>query len=99
MAANRPWLARNSIVVPKIQYPLPKYPENLLSKFDPDNDVSPKDHIKQFMLSLRLLDVQHEDVVFILFPYTLVGQASMWFFSLTAGSITSWKKIEIAFLS
>ena len=49
-----------------------------------------RDHIKQFMLSLRLFDVQHEDVVCSLFPYTFVGQASTWFFSLAAGSIASW---------
>jgi hypothetical protein len=63
MAANRPWLAMNVVVVPEAQHPLPKHPEKRLPKFDPDNDVTPKDNIKQFMLSLRLLDVQHEDVV------------------------------------
>ena len=51
------------------------------------------------MLSLRLLDVQHEYVVLILFPYTFVGQASTWFFSLVVGSIASWKEFEIVFLS
>ena len=51
------------------------------------------------MLSIILLDVQHEDVVCILFPYTFVGQASTWFFSLTAGSIASWQQFETTFLS
>ena len=51
------------IAVPGIQHPLPKHPEKLLPKFDLDNDVTPEDHIKQFMLSLRLMDVQHKDVV------------------------------------
>ena len=45
------------------------------------------------------MDVQHEDVVCILFPYTFVGQASTWFFSLAAGSIASWQQFEIVFLS
>ena len=84
MAENRPWLAVDAVALPEIQHSFPKHPKKLLPKFDPDNDVSPKDHIKEFMLSLRLLDVQHEDVVCRLFPYTFVGQASTWFFSLAA---------------
>ena len=97
--ANRSWLTMNAIVVPGAQHPLPKHLEKLLPKFDPENDVSPEDHIKQFMLSLRLMDVQHEDVVYKLFPYTFVRKASTWFFSLTAGSIASWQQFETTFLT
>ena len=99
MAANRPWLVADAIEVPEIQHPLPKHLENCLLKFDLDNDVTPEDHIKQFMLSLRLLDVQHKDMVCILFPYTFVGEASTWFFSLVAGSIPSWQQFEATSLS
>ena len=91
MAANIPWLATDVVAVPGAQHPLPKHPEKLLPKFDPDNDVTPEDHIKQFMRSLRLLDVQHEDLVCRFIPYTFVGQPSTWFFSLAAGSINSWQ--------
>ena len=73
MAANRPWLVADVIAVPRAQHPLPKHPAKRLPRFDPDNDITLEDHIKQFMLSLRLLDVQHEDVVCRLFPYTFVG--------------------------
>ena len=45
------------------------------------------------------MDVQHEFVVLRLFPYTFVGQASMWFFSLAARSIASWQQFETTFLS
>jgi hypothetical protein len=99
MAANKPWLAMDVVTVPEAQHPLPKHPEKLLPKSDPNNDITPEDHIKQFMLYLRLLDVQHEDVVCRLFPYTFVGQASTWFFSLVAGSIASWQQFETAFIS
>ena len=99
MVANRSWLAMDAIAVPYIQHLFPKHPKKLLLKFDPDTDVTPEDHIKQFMLSLTLMDVQHEDVVCRLFPYTFVGQASTWFFSLAAGSIASWKQFETSFLS
>ena len=76
MVANRPWLAADAIPVPGAQHPLPKHPEKILPKFDRDNDVTLEDHIKQFMISLRLMDVQHEYVVFKLFPYTFVGRSS-----------------------
>ena len=75
MEANRLWLAANFIAVPNAQHPLPKHPKKPLPKFDPDNDVTPEDHIKQLMLSLRLMDVQHKDVVCSLFPYTFIGKA------------------------
>ena len=51
------------------------------------------------MLSLRLLDVEHEDVVCRLFSYTFVGQASTWFFSLATGSIALWQQFETPFLN
>lgn len=87
MAANRPCLAIDSIARLGAQHPLPKHPKKLLPKFDPNNDVSLEDHIKRFMLSLRLMDAHHEDVVFRLFSYTFIVKASTWFFSLTEGSI------------
>ena len=99
MATNRPWLAMDAIAVHGAQDPLPKHLEKLLPKFDPVNDISLEHHIKQFMLSLRLLDVQHEDAVCRLLPYTFVGQASTWFFSLAPRSIASWKQFETAFIS
>ena len=99
MAANRPWLATDDVAVPRAQHLLPKHPEKLLPKFDPDNDITPEDHIKQFMISLRLFDLQHEDVVYRLFPYPFVGQASTWFFNLALGSIASWQQFETAFIN
>jgi len=68
MEANQPWLVVDVIAVPGAYHPLPKHPKKLIPKFDPDNDVLPKDHIKQFMLSLRLMNVEHEDVVCRLSP-------------------------------
>ena len=70
MEANKPWLVVDVIVIPGAQHHLPKHLEKLLPKFDPDNDVLSEDHIKKFMLSLRLMNVEDEDVVCRLFPYT-----------------------------
>ena len=48
MVANRPWLAAYVVAVPRIQHPLPKHPEKLLPKFDPDNVF----HLKIILNSL-----------------------------------------------
>ena len=46
MYANRPCVTADAVAVPRAQHPLPKHPEKLLPKFDPNNDVTPEDHIK-----------------------------------------------------
>ena len=70
MEANSRWLTINPLAIPGPQNPLPKHPEKLLPKFDPDKDILPEYHIKQFMLTLNLMKVQHEDVVCRLFFFT-----------------------------
>ena len=99
MASNRPWLVVDAIAVLCARYPLPKHPQKLLWNIDLDNDVLPEDHIKQFMLSLRLMNVNHEAIMCILFLYTLVGKASTWFFSLAQRSITYWQQFQTAFIT
>jgi hypothetical protein len=99
MTTNKPCLVADAIAVPCAQHPLPKHLEKLLPKFDLDNDITPEDHIKKFILSLIVMDVKHKYVVCMLFLYTFVGKYSTWFFSLTVGSITSWQQFETTFLS
>lgn len=70
MEANQPWLTIDAISIPISPNGLPRSLEKLLPKLDPDKDILPDDHIKQFMLTLRIMNVQHEDVVCRLFPYT-----------------------------
>jgi hypothetical protein len=50
----RPWLDQDVVVVPGPQHPLPKHPEKWFPKFDPDSKQSAEDHIKKFMLAIRL---------------------------------------------
>jgi hypothetical protein len=50
----RPWLDQDVVVVPGPQHPLPKHPEKWLPKFDPDSKKIVEDHIKKFMLAIRL---------------------------------------------
>ena len=62
--SNMPWLAQDAVAVPGDQHPLPKHPEKLLPKFNPELREPVEDHVKKFMLAVRLLDVEHEDVVY-----------------------------------
>lgn len=47
---------------------------------------------------MRMLGVADEDIVCHLFPFTLIGVASTWYFSLRTWSITSWVAFQQAFL-
>ena len=89
MASKQPWLVVGAIFIPGAQHPLPKHLEKILPKFNPDNYVLPEDHIKEFILSLRLMNVEH----------TFQGKPSTWFFILAPISITSWNQFETAFMT
>jgi hypothetical protein len=58
----------------------------------------PEDHIKKFILAIRMMNVQHEGIVCRIFPYTLENSTFMWYFNLLVGSITSWTKFQKDFL-
>lgn len=90
LAENQPWRTIDALSIPSALNALPKSLENLLPKFDLDNDELLKDNIKQFMLTLRLMNLQHKDVVCRLFPSTFQGKASIWFFNLDPRSIALW---------
>ena len=71
MEANPWWLTINALAIPSPQNPLPKHPEKLFPKFDPDDDILPTNHIDKFMLAMNIMNVQHEDVACRLFCFTL----------------------------
>jgi hypothetical protein len=94
----RPWLDQDAVAIPGPQHPLPKHLEKWLPKFDPDSKQITEDHIKKFMLAIRLRSVKHEDVVYRFFPYTFEGNASTLYFSQQPLTIVSWEKFESCFL-
>ena len=57
-----------------------------------------EDHLKSFYLALNILNVQYEDVVCRLFPYTFESKSSSWYFSLQADSIVNWDGFEMELL-
>ena len=71
MEANPWWLTINALSIPGPQNPLPKHPKELLYKFDPDDDILLENHINKFMISMNIMNVQHEDVACKLFYFTL----------------------------
>ena len=73
---TRTWLNQDAVAIPGPQHPLPKHPEKVLPKFDPNSKQIAKDHIKIFMLAIRFRSVENEDIVYRLFPYTFEGNAS-----------------------
>jgi hypothetical protein len=95
---NQPWLAEDVVAILGRVHNLPRHPEKLLPKYDPETSGLLEDHIKKLILAIRLMDVQHEDVVCRIFPYTFENYASTWYFNLSIGSITSWTKFEKDFL-
>jgi hypothetical protein len=87
---NKPWLGRYDLEILERVHNLPRHPEKLLPKFDPETSRFPADHIKKFILAIRLMNVQHEDVVCMIFLYTFENSVSTWYFNLPVGSKTSW---------
>jgi hypothetical protein len=95
---TRPWLDQDAVAIPGPQHSLPKHPEKWLPKFDADSKQIAEDHIKKFMLAIRLRSVEHEDIVYRFFPYTFEGNASTWYFAQQPHTIVSWEKFESCFL-
>jgi hypothetical protein len=95
---NQPWLARYAMEIPGWVHNLHRHPKKLLPKFDPKTFGLPEDHIKKFILDIRLMNVQHEDVVYRIFPYTFEISYLTWYFNFPMGSITSWTKFQKYFL-
>lgn len=92
------WLSTGPIVIPRDQQDLPKHYEKWLPKYNLDGPITAKEHVKQFMLSLKLGEIQHEDQVCKLFLFTFGGKDTTWYFTLVDGFITSWEIFEKQFI-
>lgn len=72
--------------------------KKILPIFNPDENQPAEEHLKQFKMKVRLMNVRHEDVICRLFPFTFIGKAFAWYFSLPSGSIHNWNMFEEVFL-
>jgi len=92
------WRAQGALNLAGTLHEIPRKYDKFLPKFDPDKPGSPKDHLNNFFITTHLQNVQHEDVVCRLFPYTFSTKASTWYFSLPPESITEWDDFERLFI-
>lgn len=88
----QPWLDQDALTLNPHFHNLPKHPKCLLPKYDPNLHEPPKDHVKKFILVVRLMNVRHEYVVYRLFPYTFENKASTWYFNLPIGFVDNWNE-------
>ena len=79
---------------------LPQAFEKMLPKFDPNEKILVDDHLQIFYLAIEGLKAgEHEDVVCRLFPHTLIGAATSWYFGFPTNSILDWDTFERIFRS
>ena len=103
--ANQPnpppaWRSRSPLNLTPPLHNLPQAFEKMLPKFDPSENILVDDHLQSFYLAIEGLRAgEHEDVVCRLFPHTLKGAATSWYFSLLANSIIDWDTFERIFKS
>jgi len=95
---NQPWLIPDVVAVPGAIHGMPKHLENFLPKFDLNKKAFFEDHVKKFILLVRLMNVEYEDVVYRSFPYIFENKASTWYFYLAQASITIWNSFETTFI-
>ena len=92
------WRARSLLNLTPPLHNLPQAFDTLLPKFDPEERIVVDDHLQSFYLAVEGLRAgEYEDVVCRLFPHTLKGEASSWYFSLPANSIPDWNTFERIF--
>ena len=94
------WRDRSPLNLAPPLHDLPQAFEKMLPKFDPSEKILVDDHLQSFYLVIEGLKVgEHEDVVCRLFPHTLKGAATSWYFGLPVNSILDWDTFERIFRS
>jgi len=97
--AQNPWNNPSAVTMHAPLHPLPTHPKKWLSKFNLNSCIQAGKHINNLMLVVNLKGGTEEDVVVMLFPYTLQGSTGSWYFFLPSGSITSWNVFQEQFLT
>ena len=103
MNANQPppphaWRDRSPLHLTPPLHVMPQNFNKALPKFEPNEGILMEHHLQSFYLDLEGLQAaEHEYVVCRLFPHTLKGKETSWYFSLQANSITNWNTFERLF--
>ena len=92
------WRARSPLNLTPPFHNLPQHFNKLLPKFDPEERIVVDDHLQSFYLEIEgLRDGEYEDVVCRLFPHTLKGATTSWYFGFPANSIPDWDTLKRIF--
>ena len=92
--------ARSPLNLAAPLHDLPQAFDKMLPKFEPSEKILVDDHLQIFYLAVEGLRAgEHEDVVYRLFPHTLKGTTTSWYFSLPANSIIDRDTFERIFRS
>lgn len=92
------WMAKGPLTLSCNLHKIPKYLEKLLSKFDPYKKIKVEDHIDDFYMHLRMLQVRYVVVSCNIFPFTLEGRVETWYHSLPINFLHSWREFKKLFL-
>jgi hypothetical protein len=78
---------------------LSKLPKRILHGFDLYNSCILEDHINNFYLVVRIMNVEYEYIVSRIFPYTFENKACTWYSNFPTRSNMSWDAFERDFLN
>jgi len=76
------WMAQGPLGLMGNLHKIPRHPKNILSKYNLEKKTKAEDHLVDFYMYLRMLEVRYDDVACKIFPYTLEDRISMWYRSL-----------------
>ena len=85
-----------------LQGPLHEIPRKTISflpKFNSEGNITTLEHIRKYEFVLHLLDIQYEDIICNLFPFTFEGKVSKWYYVLPINTIHGWSDFKRIFQS
>lgn len=81
-----------------VLHKMQRHLENLLTKYDPVKVINVEDHLDNFYIHLHMLEVHYDNFASRLFPCTLYGRETSYYYSLLANSIQNWRGFKKLFL-
>lgn len=96
MASNQQptWMAQVSLNLASIMHDFRWHPKKILSDFDLDKSITLKYHIESLYLALCLMNVQHEYVMCLLFPFTFENKVATRYYTLPVALIANWNQFQ-----
>lgn len=95
--ANAPAFFLNKyapLALPQVLNDMPQDYFKILPRFNGENEIDVQKNLETFFSFAENFNVEHLDVVLILFVQSLVGEARKWFRKLADRSVTTWERME-----